>query len=234
MPEILGFIPARGGSKGVPGKNLKPLCGKPLISYTIEEAKKSKYINRVVVSSDCSAILKYCKSCNIETIERPPEFATDESLVIDAIKHSLSFLEKESYIPDILVNLNPTSPLRKVIAIDRAIEKLLNSDYDSVFGACFGLLSDTIHFGRWEISKDHQIKPMYDHLNMKRRQDLSRKMTIIENGSIYAIKTNALLKNSCYIGINPSFVLMSQEESLDINSYVDFEVAEFYLNYSGY
>lgn len=118
---ILALIPARGGSKRVPGKNLRPLCGKPLIQWTVEEAKKSRYIDKIVVSTEDPAIVQAVANRGIEIVDRPRELAEDTSLVYDAIFHALKFFEPHDY----LCLLQATSPLRTVEDIDGCIETCL-------------------------------------------------------------------------------------------------------------
>lgn len=231
MTNILGIIPARGGSKGIPGKNLTLLANKPLIWYTIYTASKSKYLDRFAVSTEDPKIAAYCQSQNVEVIPRPAELATDEAIVIDTIFHALDYLQiNHNYKPDIVVNLNPTSPLRTVDYLDKVIDKLLNNEFDSVFGAILGSEEPTVSYGRWSMLENGQIQSKYDYLNLQRRQDLKKKIILVENGSIYAIKTDSLVKYKSLIGINPSYVLMPPEESVDINNFFELEVTEIFCN----
>lgn len=133
--KVLAIIPARGGSKRIPYKNIKLLFGKPLIAYTIEEAKKSQYIDRVIVSTDSEEIKKVSLGLNGEVpFLRPEELSDDNSTDFGAFAHAVNWLkENENYIPDIVVQLRPTSPLRLASHIDRAIELLAeNPGSDSV------------------------------------------------------------------------------------------------------
>jgi len=133
--KILAIIPARGGSKRVPKKNIKILAGKPLIAYSIEHAKLSKYINRTIVSTDDDEIAKIAKKFGAELpFLRPKELAGDYVKDFPVFEHALNWLsENESYKPDIVVQLRPTSPLREVEDVDGAIELLMrNPDTDSV------------------------------------------------------------------------------------------------------
>src|SRR3989344_4807350 len=137
LPKILAIIPARGGSKGVPGKNIKPLAGKPLIAYTIAEAKKSKYIDRLVVSTENKEIAKVAREFMAEVIERPAELARDETPTPPVLRQAVEFLEaKEGYLPDLVLLLPCTCPLRKAGQIDVMIEKYLAEPqkYDCLIG----------------------------------------------------------------------------------------------------
>lgn len=127
--EILALIPARGGSKGIPRKNIVNLCGKPLITYSIEQALASKWINRVIVSTDDEEIAEISRKYGAEVpFMRPEEFAQDLSPDIDVFRHALKWLQtNEGYVPDIVLNHRPVCPIRKVETIDRAIELLINT-----------------------------------------------------------------------------------------------------------
>jgi len=125
--KILAIIPARGGSKGLPRKNIKPLLGKPLIAWTIEQAKNSKYIDMVVVSTEDKEIAEISKKYGAEVIERPEELARDDSPTFDAIIHVLDYFQNKKELFDIVVILEPTSPLRKDNDIDNAIKLFIKN-----------------------------------------------------------------------------------------------------------
>ncbi|MEK7090571.1 MAG: acylneuraminate cytidylyltransferase family protein, partial [Patescibacteria group bacterium] len=132
--EILGIIPARGGSKGVPGKNIRNLAGKPLIAWTIEIAKQSNLLTRLIISTDSEEIAKVAEKYGGEVpFLRPAEISGDLATDVEFLNHALDFLkQKENYEPDIILRLPPTSPLRTAAHIDQGIQKLLdNPDADS-------------------------------------------------------------------------------------------------------
>ena len=133
--KILGLIPARGGSKGIPQKNIYPLLGKPMIGYVIEKALKSKYINRLVVSTDDKKITKIAKKFGAEVpFLRPESLARDTSPTLPVVKHTIDWLKKnEDYIPEIIVILQANSPLVRIKDIDLAIEKQLKTKADVVY-----------------------------------------------------------------------------------------------------
>ena len=124
--KILGLIPARSGSKRIPRKNIMPLNGKPLIAYTIETAKKSKYINKVLVSTDSKEIASVARRYGAEvSFLRPKSISQDDSTEMQFLEHALEwFLEYENYEPDLIVLLYPTSPFRKPESIDKAVEEI--------------------------------------------------------------------------------------------------------------
>ena len=133
--KVLAIIPARSGSKTVPHKNIREISGKPMLAYSVEHALKSKYINRVILSTDSASYAEIGKIYGAEVpFLRPEEFAGDKSLDIDVFAHCLTYLkEKESYIPDIVVQLRPTYPIRNIADIDAMIELLIkDKQADSV------------------------------------------------------------------------------------------------------
>jgi len=131
--KILGIIPARGGSKGIPRKNILSIAGKPLIAYTIEAAYKSKYIDKLVLSSEDEEILAVAEKYGIQTIKRPISLAKDRSRIEGVILHALAYLKKtENYLPDVIIKLYPTSPLRRTADIDGAMKVFLKSKADSL------------------------------------------------------------------------------------------------------
>lgn len=134
MKEILAIIPARGGSKGLPNKNILPLLGHPLIAYSVKAALDSKLITRVIVSTDSEAIATVAAQYGAEiAFMRPAEFAQDLSTDLDVFEHALNWFDtNQNYKPDLVVQLRPTSPIRKAQLIDDCITKLINSDADSL------------------------------------------------------------------------------------------------------
>jgi len=125
--NIIAIIPARGGSKGIPRKNIRLLRGKPLISYTIESALNSKLVDKVVVSTEDTEIAEISERCGAEVIKRPEELARDDSPTIDAILHVINWFEERNEHFDVVVLLEPTSPLRKENDIDNAIRLFISS-----------------------------------------------------------------------------------------------------------
>ncbi len=133
MPDILGFIPARGGSKGIPRKNLFPVMGKPLLQYTLEAAAGSRHLSRRMLSSEDEKIRDFAARHGADIrYRRPPELATDEATTVDTVLHALEWLEARNELPEIVVLLQPTSPLRTSQHIDAAIEQFLQSGCSSL------------------------------------------------------------------------------------------------------
>lgn len=225
--EILAIIPARGGSKGVPRKNIKPLAGKPLIAYSIEQAKRSKYVSRVVVSTEDEEILRVSLKWGAEVIKRPQELAKDDTPTIEVILHVLSVLkEKESYVPDVVVLLQPTSPLRTSEDIDNAIELFLNCQ------ECLSLVSVTEfdHPPVWALKiENNYLSPMFDkeYLNM-RRQELPKAYK--PNGAIFIATPDTIYKYRTFYTPRTMAYIMPSERSIDIDTEFDFLLAEFLIS----
>ena len=128
--SVLAIIPARGGSKGIPRKNLRELLGKPLIQYPIETARASRFIDRIVVSTDDAEIGAMAQSLGVEVVWRPAELATDTALVIDAVRYTVGYLKEGGYVPAAVTLLEATAPVRRVEDLDRGLEAVLAGQFD--------------------------------------------------------------------------------------------------------
>jgi len=222
--KILAIIPARGGSRRLPGKNIRKLLGKPLIVWTIEQAKKSKYIDKLIVSTDDKAIAEISKKYGAEVIKRPKILAIDRAKTIDVIFHLLSVLKKEKYDPEIIVLLQPTSPLRTVKDIDNAIELFLKNKCESVIS-----IYESGHSPYWsfKIGKKY-LEPIFSRKYLKQmRQDLPR--AYIPNGAIYISRPKVLLKYKSFYCKKILPYIMPAVRSIDIDNETDFKLAELLL-----
>ncbi len=223
--NIVSIIPARGGSKGIPGKNIRLLSGKPLLSYSIEASRKSRHVHRTMVSTDDEETGKIALEHGAEFIRRPAELATDEAPTEPCLIHAIQYLEKqEGYPADIVVLLQATSPLRGSSYIDLCIEKLLKEKADTVFTVC----EDLPYF--WKKDDDDRFVPLYE--KRLRRQDTSPLYR--ENGAVYATRKNILLENNNRLGGVIKGVVMDAIASLDIDSEFDFWLAEQILDQNIY
>ena len=220
---FLAIIPARGGSKRLPRKNILDLCGKPLISWSIEAALKSKYISKVVVSSDDEEILNISSNFGADIIKRPYELANDTATTFDAIKHTIDNLEKYDYI----VLLQPTSPLRNEKHIDEAIELLEEKQADAIVSVC-----EMDHSPLWSntLPEDGNMRGfLREEILNKRSQDLEKYYRL--NGAIYICKTDKLLENkSFFLKDNIFAYIMDRKSSIDIDEEIDFEIAKVLIN----
>ena len=223
--KILAIIPARGGSKRIPGKNTKLLAGKPLISYTIEAALDSQYLDKVVVSTDDEGIAQVARRWRAEVIKRPKQLAADSSRTIEAVFHVLTSLGRENYIPEVLVLLPPTSPLRVTKDIDTAIELFLNKDCESLISVCS--LKRTPYWV-YKIEKGY-LKFLMDLASCGEGGDLSK--IYISNGAISINTTEALYKYNEFLAKKTIPYIMPYERSIDIDEEVDFKFAELLLKH---
>lgn len=226
--NILALIPARSGSKRVPLKNIKSLCGKPLIAYTIEAAKASRLINRVIVSTDSAEIADIAKQYGAEVpFLRPKEISTADSTELEFFDHALDRLEKdEGYMPDIIVLLYPTSPFRKSESIDRAIETIIaHPECDSLRS----IRKCSEHpYKMWTIV-DGYLKPFVDTGKASNMYTLSYHLlpgVYIQNASIYIVKASTIKNKHSTTGDIIIPFIMDEVESIDINNPLDFLLAE--------
>jgi len=220
---FLAIIPARGGSKRLPKKNILDLKGKPLIAYSIEAGLQSKYIDKVIVSSDDDEILDTSKAFGAEIIKRPDVLASDTATSFDAIKHTIENTEKYDYI----VLLQPTSPLRSALQIDEAIELLETKEANAIVSVC-----EMDHSPLWSntLPKDGNMSGfLRDEVLNKRSQDLETYYRV--NGAIYICKTEKLLEEeSFFLKENIYGFVMDRESSVDIDEAIDFKLAEWIIS----
>ncbi len=220
--EIMAIIPARGGSKGIPLKNLKLLNGKSLINYSINGSLKSKFITRTIVSSDHPKILNIAEKLGAEIIKRPKNLATDSSQLEPVIEHCLNYLKsKENYVPDIIILLQNTSPLRTKKHIDEALRLFLHSKLDSML-SCYDS-----HYFIWTSKKNLLFPVNHDPENRPNRQRINDQF--VENGAIYITKYNAFKKSHCRISGKIGLFKMSKELSIDIDTKYDLLQANKFL-----
>ncbi len=217
--NIITIIPARGGSKGIPDKNIRQLAGKPLIAWTIEESQRSTLIHSTYVSSDSEEILGIAERYGALPIKRPDDISDDNASSEAALLHALETLEKN---PDLVVFPQVTSPVRVRFSFDRAISQIKKTQADS-------LLSVTpLHdFFIWCFKNKRLVGLNHDYKNRKRRQDIPE--TYLENGSFYIFKPEILYKNFNRLGGVIDKYLMSKIESHQIDHWEDFDICEYYL-----
>lgn len=220
-PKILAIIPARGGSKGVPRKNIRDLAGKPLIAWTIEEAKKSRYIDRLILSSEDDEIIEVAKQYGCEVpFKRPLELAQDDTPGIEPVLHAIEQCPGYDYV----VLLQPTSPLRTVGDIDGCIEKLLSNGGDF----CVSVTEpEKSPYWMYTVSNDRMVPLMPQEDFVTRRQDLPKVFAL--NGAIYVGKSNSLIKEKSFLTEYTLGFTMNQINSVDIDTEFDLSYCEFLL-----
>ena len=227
--NILCTICARGGSKGVPNKNIRDLAGKPLIVYTIEQAFSAKMINRIMVSTDSDQIANIAKQAGAEVpYMRPAPLATHDALKLPVIQHAVQYyIDILRYRPDYVIDLDPTSPLRLNEDIEKCLDLIINDrECDSVIT---GYKSNkNPYFNMVEIGQDG-----YAHLSKKTDKLISGRQAAPSvyamNASIYVWKTPVLLNQERIISGKVKFFEMPEERSIDIDTEVDFKLVELLM-----
>jgi len=216
--KIISIIPARGGSKGLPGKNIIDLNGKPLIAWTIEASLKSKYITRTIVSSDDMKILNISKEYGSEVIKRPDKLALDTTPSEPVIENVLQSIENiEEY--DYLILLQPTSPLRGEIEIDNAIELLIKKQATALIST---KQIDNKNLKAFTNNQDGYLKGISNNeYPFMRRQDLPK--VFMPNGAIYIVSIQEFVKSKKLFTNKTISFEMDEEKSFDIDTYKDLE-----------
>ena len=232
--EVLGLIIARGGSQRVPHKNIKPLAGRPLLAYSIEAARRSHYITRVIVSTDSESIAQVAIQEGVEApFRRPPEISQGHSTELEAVEHALTWLrDHESYEPDLVALIRPTTPFRKSETIDRAIELLLN-DPAAHSVRTVKLCSEHPH-KMWVMDNDGRRIRSFVPVEQKLREahTLSYHLlpTIyVQNASMDVLRPSNIWNLRSTTGTEIIPLIMDEEESVDINSPLDFLLAEILM-----
>jgi len=226
--RILAVIPARGGSKGIPNKNLYPLLGKPLIAYTIIESLKSKYITDLIVTTDSTAIKEVAEKYKIEVpFVRPENLSGDNALAIPTIQHATLEYEKIKDIEyDYIIMLQPTAPLRMAFDIDEALGLLITHNSDSVISI---VDVDNYHPMKMKIVEDGLLKDFQKPpTENPPRQTLPP--VYIVNGAIYATRRDVLINQSSFIGEKCLPYIMPRNRSVNIDNIEDFIIAEYFIN----
>lgn len=233
----LGIIPARGGSKGVPGKNIKPLAGKPLIAWTIEAAKKAKYIDRVIVSTDDEQIAKIALEYGAEVpFLRPADISGDLATDVEFIIHALDFLEKkEVYVPDIILRLPPTSPLRTSEHINLGIETLVDTEGATASRPIVEVDKHPYKFWIKNEEDERFLKPFLtdEYTGFKEPHNLPRQLlpkVFRHTGAMDVVWVRTVREDCSTSGSKLAHFPMSEEDSVNIDYPIDFEIAEILMN----
>ena len=231
--DILGIIPARGGSKGVKDKNIIDIRGKPLINYTLESAMKAKSLDKIVVSTDSSKIADVVRrSHDVQIIMRPAKFARDDSPIEESFFHAIEFLkEKESFNPEILVWMQPNVPIRKDGIIDEVVSCLVNSDADSCV-TCYE--TDQVPEVMKFINDKGRLEPLYNDVYAIRRQEFSKRYLL--DGSVVALrvknlyKTRGIRKAHVYLGKEVIPIIQEKKMySIEIDVPEDIPLVKYYM-----
>jgi len=220
--RVLGLIPARGGSKGLPRKNVLPLAGRPLIAWTVAAAQGSRYLDRVVLSSDDDEIMAAAGQAGCEVpFRRPADCATDQATTLDVARHAIGQLPGF----DVLVVLQPTSPLRSAADIDATLERLAEHSAASAVSVTEPAKSP---YWSYRMADDGRLQALLDgELAKKRRQDLPAAYVL--NGAVYAARIDWLLAQGGFVGDDTVAHVMPAERSLDVDTALDLKLVELCL-----
>lgn len=228
--KYLGIIPARGGSKGIPMKNIKNMNKKPLIAHTIEVANKAVELgimNRCIVSTDSSKIADVSREFGADIpFMRPSYLGEDSTKSVDVILHALSLLEERGEYYDAVVTLQPTSPMRNLEDLVNGIEMFDKESSDSLITVYEDVKANG--FGYYRMCENHRGKPEHKEHNMGIRRQEMRPM-YVRNGALYVTTTALLKRQKVLIGDNPLLFVMPKERSIDVDSPIDFEYIEFLM-----
>lgn len=225
--EVLAIIPARGGSKSIPHKNIRILNGHPLIAYSIVSALKAKRVSRVIVSTDYESIAKISLKYGAEVpFMRPTELAQDDTPDLPVFEHALGWLEREEgYIPKMIVHLRPTSPLRTAWHIDEAIGRLANDkNADSIKSVCRPVQNP---FRMWAI-RGKYLEPLIK-TNIKEQHNCARQLlpdVYWQNGHVDVIRYNTIMRKHSMAGDRVLPYVMDEKYMIDIDSVSDIKIAE--------
>lgn len=224
--EVLAVIPARGGSRSVPGKNLRALAGLPLLAWTIRQAQAAACVSRTVVSTDDDAIAAVAKEHGAEVVRRPTELSGDTASSESALLHALDALaQPEPYDPDLLVFLQCTSPLRPPGAIDAAVAQLRAEKADSLLSVV------PFHGFLWTRGVEGAAPLNYDYRHRPMRQE--KESEYLENGSIYVMRPELLRETGVRLGGRITLFTMPAWCGLDINDADEIDMAAAYMDRTG-
>ncbi len=230
--QVLAVVQARGGSKGIPGKNIKPLAGVPLIAYSIAAGLQSKYVDRVIISTDSEEIAEVARKWGAEVpFLRPAEYSTDTAVDLDLFVHALTWLEEnEGCCPELVVQLRPTSPLRPPDCVDRAIETLLS---DPAATSVRGVVpSGENPYKMWRLTDERQpMQPLLNEgfsepYNMP-RQKLPK--TYWQTGHIDVLRRDTILRDRSMSGARILPLVIDSRYTIDIDNLQDWDKAEWLI-----
>jgi CMP-N,N'-diacetyllegionaminic acid synthase len=226
--RILAIIPARGGSKGIPNKNIINIGDNPLIKYTIDAALESKMLTHCIVSTDSDAISDVAKLCGaMVPFRRPDNLSDDKALSLPVMQHAVDFMESDQgFLYDIVIMLQPTTPLRQAKDIDNAIKLLFDTNADSVISV---VDVEGHHPLRMKRIVDGRLVNFIDqgHEDMRPRQELPP--VYIRNGAIYATQRDILMKKDSFTGMDSRAYIMPSDRSVNIDTHEDLLLAKSYF-----
>ena len=218
MSHTVAIIPARGGSKGVPRKNLVHVCGKPLIAWSILQAQLAHHIDTVWVTSDDDEILSVAESFGARPIRRPAEISSDQASSESAWLHAIDAIESQGVAIDLVVAMQATSPIREATDLDGGLQTLREQGYDSLLS-----VTEVEDFFTWRIGDDGGADPVnYDYRNRKRRQQIEKRY--LENGSFYVFRPQQLRIENNRLGGRIGLFVMDRHKMFQIDNPEDIEL----------
>ena len=223
--RVLGLIPARAGSKGIPGKNLRKFCGRELIAHTIQEVRDARRIDRWIVSTDSEDIARVARASDAEVpFLRPRELAEDDTPMLPVIEHAVNVLERGGWSPGIIVVLQPTSPLRRPEHVDRALEMLEETRADSVVSVVQVRATHSPDYVMKIV--DGRLEPfMPEGLRLTRRQDAQK--VYERDGTVYAFWRETLKRHRSIYGADCRPLEIQPGESVGLDTLDDWDYAEY-------
>lgn len=222
--KILAIIPARGGSKGLPGKNIRPLLGKPLIAWSIEHAKNSEFVDEIFISTDSKDIADVAEMYGVRVPElRPAELAVDTAPSSAFIEYTINKYQKEGRIFDYFILLEPTSPLRETSDVDQSIKQLIdNPCYDSIVGVC---KAEDVHPAFMvKVGSKGELVPYEDSMKTLRRQDLPD--VFYFEGTIYVSKCSAFIEKKSFYHDSTMPYVVPKWKAPEVDDIIDFVTIE--------
>jgi len=227
MTSVLAIIPARGGSKGIPRKNLRLLAGKPLIAYSVEAAQQATSISRLVCSTDDDQIAEVAQSLGVDVpFRRPEHLATDVANQLEVVQHAVQVVQTlDNTVYDVILLLQPTTPLRNAEDIDAALA-LMDEGIDSVVS--FKRVEQGHPYYMYTLENNRPVPLMNIPQHITRRQQFPA--VYVRNGAIYATRRSVLLEQNSFYGENVCAYIMPYSRSVNIDSEIDFKYAEFLLS----
>ena len=231
-PNILALTLARGGSKSVPRKNIRPILGIPLIAYTIAEALRSQYINRYIVSTDDEEIRQVAMQYGADApFLRPPEYSTDTASSVAAMQHAVNWVEQQEGIKyDYVIELMCTNPMKTVVDVDAVIQRLLSTGADSVIA--MHKLEDHHPIRIKKIIDDRIVDFCFPEVREMRRQDL-KPDAYIRSGSIYGLRRDHLMmEGRRYGSANSRPYILPPERAVNVDTEIDFLIAEHLMSHA--
>ena len=228
VPQTLALIAARGGSKGIPQKNLIDLCGQPLLAWSIQQAKSAKGVTEVAVSSDCDSILDVATRFGAIAVQRPEVISGDTASSETAWLHALETVERSGTTFDLIVALQATSPIREPSDIDDALRQFERESLDSLL-----TVSEVEDFFNWRIDADGVAESInYDWRNRRRRQDIEKRY--LENGSFYVFRPDVLRATGNRLGGRIGLFEMERHKMFQIDRQEDIQLCSAIMTGYGY